>query len=386
MSVIANAESSLFNLSSARDGLRLILETALDAVVVMQSDGVVADWNDRAADVFGWSHDEAVGRTMADLIIPERYREAHRNGLRRYLEGGKGEVLGRRIEVSGLRKNGDEFPVELSISPIRSGEGILFVGCLRDITERNTQRLAQVEVARVTQRLGMGEMAASIAHEINQPLAAIASNGYAGLRWLANPTPNLEEARDALERIVNDSQRAKEVVVGIRSMFKKEGQAKAPQDVNKLIREILTLVRSDAENQRVSVRTELFGELPQVPASPVQLRQVVVNLIMNAIDAMSTVVNRPRVLQVKTEVHESGYLLITVEDTGMGIDPENLSRIFDPFFTTKPHGMGMGLSICRSIIENHDGRLSVSAGQPYGSIFYVFLPIGPSVRNNETAK
>ena len=230
MSVIANAESSLFNLSSARDGLRLILETALDAVVVMQSDGVVADWNDRAADVFGWSHDEAVGRTMADLIIPERYREAHRNGLRRYLESGKGEVLGRRIEVSGLRKNGDEFPVELSISPIRSGEGILFVGCLRDITERNTQRLAQVEVARVTQRLGMGEMAASIAHEINQPLAAIASNGYAGLRWLANPTPNLDEARDALERIVNDSQRAKEVVVGIRSMFKKEGQAKAPQE------------------------------------------------------------------------------------------------------------------------------------------------------------
>src|SRR5438477_9514686 len=105
MSVIANAESSLFNLSSARDGLRLILETALDAVVVMRSDGVVADWNDRAADVFGWSHDDAVGRTMADLIIPERYREAHRNGLRRYLEGGKGEVLGRRIEVSGLRKN-----------------------------------------------------------------------------------------------------------------------------------------------------------------------------------------------------------------------------------------------------------------------------------------
>jgi signal transduction histidine kinase len=167
---------------------------------------------------------------MADLIIPERYREAHRNGLRRYLEGGKGEVLGRRIEVSGLRKNGDEFPVELSISPIRSGEGILFVGCLRDITERNAQRHAQVEVARVTQRLGMGEMAASIAHEINQPLAAIASNGYAGLRWLANPTPKLDEARDALERIVNDSQRAKEVVAGIRSMFKREGQAKEPQE------------------------------------------------------------------------------------------------------------------------------------------------------------
>ena len=126
----------------------------------------------RAADVFGWSHDEAVGRTMADLIIPERYREAHKTDFGGISKAEK-EKLG-TIEVSGLRKNGDEFPVELSISPIRSGEGILFVGCLRDITERNTQRLAQVEVARVTQRLGMGEMAASIAHEINQPLAAIA--------------------------------------------------------------------------------------------------------------------------------------------------------------------------------------------------------------------
>jgi PAS domain S-box-containing protein len=165
------------------------LETALDAVVVMKSDGVVADWNDCAVGVFGWSREEAIGRTLAELIIPERYRDAHRNGLRRYLETGQGEVLGRRIEVSGLRKNGEEFPVELSISPLQDGESILFVGCLRDITERNALHLARVELARVTQMMAMGEMAASIAHEINQPLAAMVANANAGLRWIAPRHP-----------------------------------------------------------------------------------------------------------------------------------------------------------------------------------------------------
>jgi PAS domain S-box-containing protein len=386
MSAIADTEQSFSHLPAARDGLRLILETALDAVVIMKSDGVVADWNDRATSVFEWSRDEAVGRTMADLIIPERYREAHRNGLQRYLESRQGDVLGRRIEVSGIRKNGEEFPVELSISPIQDGVRILFVGCLRDLTERHALHLARAEVARVTHRMAVGEMTASIVHEINQPLAAIASNASAGLRWLTRATPNLDEARGALDRIVNDSHRASEVIGGIRSMFKKDRHAKVPQDVNKLIREVLTLVRSDAETQQILVRTELFDELPQVPAQLVQLRQVIVNLIMNAVDAMSTVVNRPRVLRVKTEVHELSYLLITVEDSGTGIDPIHIDRIFDPFFTTKSHGMGMGLSICRSIIENHGGRLSVSLGQPYGSIFHVFLPTNPSVRSGEGVK
>src|SRR6516162_11446804 len=207
MSAIANAERNLPRLSPSRDGLRLIMETALDAVVVMNSDGVVADWNDRAAGVFGWSRDEAVGRTMADLIIPERYREAHRNGLQRYLKTGIGSVLGTRIEVAGLRKNGNEFPVELSISPVRDGKSILFVGCLRDITERNALRLARGEVSRVTQRMAMGEMAASIVREINQPSAAVVANANEALRLLAGSAPDLNEARAALWRIVNDSRR-----------------------------------------------------------------------------------------------------------------------------------------------------------------------------------
>jgi PAS domain S-box-containing protein len=361
--------------------LRLILETALDAVVVMTSDGIVADWNDRAVSIFGWLRDEAVGRTMADLIIPERYREAHKNGLQRYLRTRQGDALGRRIELSGIKKNGEEFPVELSISAIQDGERILFVGCLRDMTEHHALRLARTEVARVTQRMAMDEMTASIVHEIKQPLGAVALNANAGLRWLTRTAPNLDEARDALNRVVTDTNRANEVIDGIRSVFKKENQTKARQDVNKLIREVLTLVGSDTEAQHIAVRTQLSDGLREVPANLVQLRQVIVNLITNAIDAMSTVVDRPRVLRLKTEAHEPSYLLITVEDSGIGIDPESMNRIFDPFFTTKSHGMGMGLSICRSIVENHGGRLSVSLGPSHGSIFHVFLPTDLPGRN-----
>ena len=374
MSIIGNAATDY--LYPRRDDLRPILETALDAVVVMKSDGIVADWNDRAAAVFGWSREEAVGRVMADLVIPERYREAHRKGLRRYLESGKGEVVGRRIEVSGLRKNGEEFLVELSISPIQDRENILFIGFLRDITELQALRLARAELGRGMRRMAMGEMAASIAHEIKQPLAAISANGNAGLRWLTRATPDIERACDVLKRIVSDTQHASEVIDGIRSMFKNEGQAKTMQDVNELIREALTLVRTEVENQHVSICTELSAELPQVPANQIQLRQVMVNLITNAVDAMSAVTNRARVLRIKTEEHKLDGVLITVEDSGVGIEPQNLDRIFDTFFTTKSQGMGMGLSICRSIVESHEGHLSVAAAQPHGSIFHVSLPTG----------
>ena len=158
-------------------------------------------------------------------------------------------------------------------------------------------------------------------------------------------------------------------------MFKKDRQAEVPIDVNQLIREVFVLLDGEIRSQQVSIRSELAEELPSVPANRAQLQQVVVNLIINAVEAMSTVANRARSLRVKTAMQESDYLLITVEDTGTGIDAENIDRIFDAFYTTKPYGTGMGLSICRSIVESHRGRLSVSPGQPHGSIFCVCLPI-----------
>jgi signal transduction histidine kinase len=254
------------------------------------------------------------------------------------------------------------------------------VTALRAAEERgraeDALRLARIELARAMQMTAMGQMAASIAHEINQPLGAIVANGNAGLNWLASATPDLDEARECLKRIVNDGHRAGQVIGGIRTMFKKGGQAETPQDANEIVREVLALLRGEIQNRQVLIQSEFAEELPQVPANRVQLQQVIVNLITNAVDAMSAVAGRARVLRVKTEMYGMNNLLITVEDSGTGIDPKNINRIFDAFFTTKSDGMGMGLSICQSIIESHGGRLWVSPGQPHGSIFHVLLPAG----------
>ena len=224
----------------------------------------------------------------------------------------------------------------------------------------------------------MGEMAAAIVHEINQPSAAVAANANEALRLLAGFAPDLDQARAALKRIVNDSQRVNKVIDNIRLMFNTDRPTKAPLDVNELIREVITLVHDEIESQRVSVRTELANELLRVPANLIQLRQVIMNLVTNAVDVMQAVADRDRVLRIKTEIYERSHLIITVEDSGAGIDPKNLDSIFEPFFTTKSDRMGMGLPICWSIIANHGGRMAVAHGQPHGSIFQVFLPRGPS--------
>jgi len=220
----------------------------------------------------------------------------------------------------------------------------------------------------------MGQMAASIAHELNQPLAAIVTNGNAGLRWLANATPDLDEVRAALQRVVSDGHRASQVIGTIRSMFKKDGQKKAPVDVNQLIQEVLGLMQDELQNQQVSLQSELEAQPMQVLGDRVQLQQVILNLITNAIDAMGSVTEHPRVLRVRSETNESDAVVVTVEDSGAGIDPKSTDRIFDTFYTTKSHGMGIGLAICRSIIEAHGGGISASPGNPHGAVFQVVLP------------
>src|SRR5262245_37416945 len=239
----------------------------------------------------------------------------------------------------------------------------------REITE-------QAELARADRLVTIGAMTASIAHEINQPLAAIVTNSNAGLRWLSNATPDLEEVRSALKRISKDGHRASEVIGSIRAMFKKEAQHKALYDVNDIVQEVLALVQGELKKQRVSVRTELGASLPPVLADRVQVQQVVLNLMNNAIDAMAPVTDRARVLKVRSGMHNGRGISLTVEDSGTGIDPKDADRIFDAFFTTKTNGTGLGLSICRSIIEAHGGRLSAAPAAPHGSVFEVVLPTG----------
>jgi two-component system NtrC family sensor kinase len=241
---------------------------------------------------------------------------------------------------------------------------------------RERESADQLELARASRLTTMGAMTASIAHEINQPLAAIAANANAGLRWLARSSPDIEEVHAALKRINTDAHRAGEIIQSVRSIFKKAPQQGALVDVNTLIQEVLALVHGDLMSHQVAVKTDLDRDLLPVRADRVQLQQVVLNLITNAIEAMSTVEGQPRLLTVSTRPQERDGVLIRVQDSGPGIDPGGLERIFDAFFSTKSSGMGMGLFICRSIVEAHGGHLWATSAESGGAAFNLVLPVG----------
>jgi C4-dicarboxylate-specific signal transduction histidine kinase len=262
----------------------------------------------------------------------------------------------------------------------------MFIGTAIDVTEtrraQDALRETQSKLERVTRLTTMHTVTASIAHEVNQPLAAIAANGKAALRWLRRSPPEIAEAVANVNQIISDGYRASQLVTSVRGMFKKDDRAMLSLDVNEVVEEVLALLRSELNRRRVSLRTDLGSELPEISADRVQLQQVMLNLIMNAGEAMGETPDGSRMLRIRTEVSHN-EVVIAVEDSGPGIEPTNINRIFDAFFTTKPQGMGMGLSICRSIIESHGGQLWASARQPSGSIFYVKLPGTPLRKGSE---
>jgi C4-dicarboxylate-specific signal transduction histidine kinase len=244
---------------------------------------------------------------------------------------------------------------------------------------RRAERAARAQLTQIAQlnRLAAaGELSASISHEIKQPLAAIAANASAALRWLGRATPDMGEARAALERIIGEAHRASDVIGDIRAMFKQAGDGKAPIDVNAVIREVLALARADLETSRVAVETDLPDGLPVVVGSPAQLQQVLLNVVTNAVEAMDQVAESARRLRVTSRPQDTDGVMITVEDSGEGIDPRDAKQIFEPFYTTKQQGMGLGLSICRSIVEAHGGRLTAAPGALHGLALRISLPTG----------
>jgi signal transduction histidine kinase len=233
----------------------------------------------------------------------------------------------------------------------------------------------QAELAHLSRTLSMVELTASIAHEINQPLAAVVANGHACLQWLSGTPPNLEKARHSTERIIQDGTRAGDVLRQIRALFRKEQPTKQWLDLNSLIEELVGFLRHEAGSRHVSIRMDLAKPILLVKADRVQLQQVVVNLIMNAMDAMTDTKTLEKEIVIRSRKNSSDEALVAVEDCGTGIKPEIASKIFDPFFTTKPQGIGMGLSISRSIIESHEGKLWMSASPTGGALFQFALPI-----------
>jgi C4-dicarboxylate-specific signal transduction histidine kinase len=234
-------------------------------------------------------------------------------------------------------------------------------------------REAQGELAHVGRVMIMGELTASIAHEINQPLAAVVANANACFRWLANPTPNLDEARDAISRIVRDGNRASDVIRRIRALVQKGDTEKTLLDINEVIQEVVSLTHSEIQKSGVMLKMNLAASLPRVSGDRIQLQQVILNLVMNGIEAMNTVTDRPREMMIRSSAHESDKVLVAVQDSGVGIDSQNLDKIFDSFYTTKSQGMGMGLAISRSIVENHGGRLWAVPNDGPGATFQFTL-------------
>ena len=300
--------------------------------------------------------------TYRQIVRPLRQLEELAGNVRETKDYGLRIDLDRRDEIGQLATAFNAMLAELATARER------------EVADQARNAAMQAEYTRVARFTTMGELAASIAHEINQPLAAVVNNANAGLRWLDNRPPNTEEVRAALRRIVNDGERGGSIIESIRAMLKKGVRERTQLNLNELIRDVTRLTQGQFQRYGVSIRSELADDLPSVLADRIQLQQVILNLFMNAAEAMVSISDRERLVRVRSKKHDGDGALIAVEDCGPGVAPEDAKRIFEAFFTTKAEGMGMGLSICRSIVESHGGRITVAKAIPQGTVFQVTLP------------
>jgi len=356
---------------------RAVFESSAIGIVLTDVTERVLAANPAFKGMLGYTEEEFRELSLTELTAEDE-RDASRLRVARLLDGGLQEY---HVQKRYRRKNGSFAWTNTSVSliPATGGTPTLLVRVVEDITERKRAEEAlaeaQTNLERVTRATAMGELAASIAHEVNQPLAAAVANGHACARWLAAKPPNLPEANDAVQRIVRDANRASEIVSRIRAFLKRGAPHKTELDLGEVVREVIGMVQGEARARNVSLRVEAAADLPPVVADRVALQQVILNLVMNAIEAMSAVEERDRVVEVGADKHGADALRVAVRDSGVGLDPNRRNRIFDAFYTTKPEGMGMGLAISRSIVEAHGGRLWATANEIAGETFQFTLPL-----------
>jgi PAS domain S-box-containing protein len=359
--------------------IRRLVDSNIVGIVIWDIQGRIIDANQAFLDIVGYAREDLASLRWTELT-PAEWRDVDDQAFAELHT--TGTVQPREKEY--FRKDGSRVPVLVAraLFEWKPDEGVSFV---IDMTDRkraeeklraSERRLldAQMELAHVTRVTTLGELTASIAHEVNQPLAGVVANAEAGLRWLRRATPDLDAACRSVEWIIDDGNRASEVIRRVRALAKKTEIEKVPLDVNDVVREVVALMQRELTSHQVSLRMELGPALPMIMGDRVQLQQVIINLMMNGIEAMQSVTDRPRELAIRSGLDETQQVLVSVTDCGVGISAENADRLFNAFFTTKSSGMGMGLSICRSIMEAHGGRLWATANLPHGATFQFTLP------------
>ncbi len=354
-----------------------ILETAVEGIVTIDLDGIVRLFNPAAEVMFGYDAREVIGQNV-NMLMPEPHDDQHNRFLSHYLDTGKKRIIGIGREVMGKRKDGQIFPLDLSVSEVNVDGKRSFAGVLRDITERKEMETALRQHAEHLAHYDrvdmMGEFAAGIAHEINQPLTAIATYAQACRRLIESDQDDKQEVSEALETISQQAERAGEVIRRLRNMVKRTDSQRKPHDINKLIGDAFRLAKLDTRTSGLDMRLDLQDDLPQVEIDAIQIQQVILNLIRNAVDALSDHPAGEQCVIVKTELGDDEKIVIIVTDNGVGIPPDIQHDLFNPFFTTKEKGMGIGLSISQSIVTAHGGKLWFESEPDKGSSFYVSLP------------
>jgi len=361
-----------------RDELDALMEAAVDAIVVIGADSRIVAFSRAAERMFGYSAAEISGEPL-DRLMPDNYRREHAGYIERYRATGEAHIIGIGREVEAVRRSGEVFPAWLSVGEVVTPTGRRYVGIIRDMTEQRKAELErhalEVRLAHVSRLSLLGEMAAGIAHEINQPLTAISNYSQAARNVLERGLESPDTLRTACAGIAEQVQRAGEVIQNLRKFVRKREIEKQTLSVRSLIEGVMVLVNADATHAGVSVTTDFAKDLPPISGNAVQLQQVLLNLTRNAVDAMRESRGKTKEILIETRRATADTVMFRVSDRGPGV-PSNLEEaIFHPFFTTKEEGLGVGLAISRSIIESHGGNLSYESRSGGGSTFVVSLPI-----------
>src|SRR5437867_5756495 len=366
-------------LKQAEEKFRLTVEASPSGIVLVDREGKIILVNTQTEKMFGYSRAEMIGQPV-EMIVPKRFRSVHPAHRATFLAAPKARAMGAGRELFGLRKDATEFPVEIGLSPIETPDGVLVLSSIVDISARKQSELEAVqhreEVGHLSRVAVMGELTASIAHELNQPLSGIISNASAGQRFIDRGDVDLREFHDLLADIVADGRRAGDVIRGIQTMVKKGGPTRQHVNLNDLVANVVRMINPNAMHHSCEVQSLLEPDLPPIEADPIQLQQVLINLVINAFDAMRNTSLSRRKVVIATERNGDGAICMSVRDYGTGIPEEARERLFDHFFTTKTEALGMGLGIVRSIVESHAGTVAAENVDGGGARFHLTLPAG----------